>query len=119
MSERRDPWDVAGERWAGISANVRARYRDIVGEDGPDEDDIRQSLETLGEAARAVADSIGAAMRDPETRDQLKKVSSSIASAVGATLSQFGEELRNPRTDPRSPTPSDIAEEPDTAREEE
>ena len=88
---------------------MRARYRDIVGEDGPDEEDIRRSLETLGEAARAVADSIGAAMRDPETRDQLKKVSSSIASAIGATLSQFGEELRNPRPKAEPEAPSDAA----------
>ncbi len=99
MTEERDPWDVAGERWTDVSDLVKDRYRQVVGDTGPDEDEVRAAFETIGDAARAVADSIGQAIRDPDTREQLKKMSSSVASAIGATLSQLGEEIVRPRPD--------------------
>jgi hypothetical protein len=34
-------------------------------------------------------------MGDPETRAQLKKAAASLASALGATVSGLGEEIRN------------------------
>lgn len=95
----RDPWEDAGRRWTSVSDAIRSRYREFAGEDGPSEDDVREALETLGGAARTVAESFGAAMRDPEVRDQVKTAAASFVSAMGETLSQLGDELSRIRSD--------------------
>jgi len=88
-----DPWEEAGRRWTSIGEKLKGTYRDLAGEEGPSQEDVRQALDTLGDAARAVADSVGAAMRDPEVRDQVKDAAASLVTAMGRTFSQLGEEL--------------------------
>jgi hypothetical protein len=100
-----DPWAEAGERWSVIGDKLRERYRDMAGDGGPSEDDIRSALETLGDAARAVADSVGTAMKDPEVRDQVKDAAASFVTAIGQTFSQLGDELRRARD--HQPAPPD------------
>lgn len=89
-----DPWAEAGRRWTSIGDKLRGTYRELAREEGPSEDDIRRALDTLGEAARAVADSVGSAMRDPDLRQQVKDAAASLVTAVGQTFSQLGDELR-------------------------
>lgn len=89
-----DPWTEASERWADVGDGLRRRYRDLVGDRGPTEDDLREALRTLGDAARSVADSVGSAMRDPEVRAQVKEAAASLVSALGATFEELGDELR-------------------------
>ncbi|HSJ27147.1 MAG TPA: hypothetical protein VLB67_02985 [Acidimicrobiia bacterium] len=93
-SKAEDPWEEAGRRWASIGEKLRERYREMSGEGGPSEDEVKSALETLGEAARAVADSMGSAMKDPEVRDQVKDAAASFVTAIGQTFSQLGAELR-------------------------
>ena len=66
-----------------------------MGDDGPDEDDVREALRTIGTAAQSVVDSLGDSMRDPNVREQMKEATSSFFSAIGTTLSQLGDELRS------------------------
>jgi hypothetical protein len=101
-----DPWQQAAERWSDVGDKLKDRYRDVVGEEGPSEDQVRQALKTLGSAVQAVFESVGAAMRDPDTRTQVKDAAAGFASAVGQTFSDLGEEIR------RTP-------EPETAQDEE
>jgi hypothetical protein len=89
-----DPWTEASERWGDVGDGLRRRYRDLVGDRGPTEDDLRDALRTLGDAARSVADSVGSAMRDPEVRAQVKEAAASLVSALGATFEELGDELR-------------------------
>jgi hypothetical protein len=89
-----DPWATAGDRWAGIGDGLRRRYRDMVGDDGPSEDDVREALQTLGNAARSLADSIGVAMRDPDVRRQVKDAAASLVAALGTTFDELAVELR-------------------------
>lgn len=89
-----DPWTEATARWSGISEGFRRRYRDLVGEDGPDEEAVRDAIRTLGEAAQSVVASIGTAMRDPEVRAQVKDAAASLVSALGTTFDELGDELR-------------------------
>jgi hypothetical protein len=89
-----DPWAQASEQFSVIGSKLRDRYREIVGEDGPAEEDVRRAFTTIGSAARSLADSIGDSMRDPEVRDQVKEATSTFFSAIGKTLSQLGDELR-------------------------
>lgn len=98
-----DPWAEAGRRWASISDKLKDRYREMAGDEGPGEDDIRSALETLGDAARTVADSVGSAMKDPDVREQVKDAAASFVTALGQTFSQLGDELRRAREHPAEP----------------
>jgi hypothetical protein len=113
-SKAEDPWEEAGRRWASIGEKLRERYREMSGDGGPSEDEVKSALETLGEAARAVADSMGSAMKDPEVRDQVKDAAASFVTAIGQTFSQLGAELRKAGDGtPRPRDHSDVADEPD------
>ena len=78
-----------------LGSKLRTRYSEMVGEDGPAEEDVRQAFTTIGTAAQSLVDSISESMRDPEVRDQLKEATSTFFSAIGKTLSQLGDELRS------------------------
>lgn len=93
---RGDPWHTAAERWTTLSESIKMRYQDLVGQDGPDPQDLTAALHTLGSAAQQVTASLGDALKDPQTRDQIKETASALISAIGRTLGQLGEELRRP-----------------------
>lgn len=98
-----DPWSEAGKRWSSIGEKLRDRYKEVSGDGGPSEDEVRSALETLGQAARAVADSVGNAMKDPDVREQAKHAAASFVTALGQTFSQLGDELRNAREQEAEP----------------
>lgn len=108
--EQTDPWEEAGKRWASISDKLKEHYRGLAGEDGPGEAEIKSAFDTLGEAARTVADSVGSAMRDPDVREQVKEAAASFVTALGQTFSQLGDELRRAREHPASPPPPEPSE---------
>ncbi len=89
-----DPWTDASNRWISLGDSLKKRYRDLVGDDGPDEEAIRDAVRTLGDAAQSVLSSVGSAMRDPAVRDQLRDAAASLVSALGTTFDQLGDELR-------------------------
>jgi hypothetical protein len=98
------------ERWSSVGDKLKDRYNEMVGDQGPSEDQVRDALKTLGTAVQAVVESVGAAMRDPETRSQVKDAAAGFASAVGQTFSDLGEEIRK--------TPESAPEESDEERPE-
>ena len=75
---------------------LRDTYRDLASDDGPSEEEIKAALATLAGAWDQVAASFSAAMGNPDTRAQLKKAAGSLATALGATVSGLGEEIRRP-----------------------
>lgn len=107
-----DPWQQATEQFSSLGSKLRDRYTEIVGDDGPAEDDVREAIKTIGTAAQSMFESISASMRDPEVRDQVKEASATFFSAIGQTLGELGEELRKPEP-PRRPEPEADAEPPD------
>ncbi len=82
-----------------LGSKLRTRYQEIVGNDGPAEEEVREAFATIGTAAHSLVDSIGESMRDPEVREQLKEATSTFFTAIGKTLSQLGDELRATRFD--------------------
>jgi hypothetical protein len=86
-----------------VGDKLKDRYSEMVGDQGPSEDQVKDALKTLGTAVQAVVESVGAAMRDPETRTQVKDAAAGFASAVGQTFSDLGEEIRKaPETEPET-----------------
>jgi hypothetical protein len=90
-----DPWDAVSAEWSTLKTRLKETYRRIASEDAPTEDDIKDAFATLAGAWDQVAASFSSAMRDPDTRAQLKRAAGSFAAAVGATISGLGEELSN------------------------
>lgn len=90
---REDPWKATEAAWAGLRATLRDDYRDLVGDDGPSREQVTEALRTLGAAAAFLSESVGRALRDPDTRESLKTATSSFLTAVGRTLSDLGKEF--------------------------
>ena len=100
-----EAWRQASEQFTHLGSKLRSRYREIVGEDGPAEEEVREAFATIGNAAHSLVDSIGESMRDPEVREQMKEATSTFFSAIGKTLSQLGDELRSTPFDESDETP--------------
>jgi hypothetical protein len=90
-----DPWDAVSAEWSALKDRLRRTYRELASDDGPTEEEIKEALATLAGAWDQVAASFSTAMSDPDTRAQLKKAAGSLATALGATVTGLGEEIRN------------------------
>ena len=80
-----------------MSEKIKTHYQDLVGDEGPSEEKVREAVSTLGTAAQSMIDSLGEAMRDPEVRGQVKDAAASFVAALGTTFSRLGDELRGER----------------------
>ena len=91
------------ERFAELGHRLKSTYRRVADDSGPSEDEIRGAFAVLAGAWDQVAESLSDALRDPDTRSELKAAAGSLAGALGSTLSQLCSEFaRNPEHDPRS-----------------
>ncbi len=90
---RDDPWQRANEQWADLAASFKSHYQSIAGETGPDQSEVAEALQTLGKAAQRVTDSMSKALKDPDSREQVKSVAAGFLTAIGRTLSDLGNEF--------------------------
>jgi hypothetical protein len=88
-----DPWDAVSSTFGELGDRLKSTYRRVADDRGPDEEEIRSAFATLIGAWDQVAESVSDALRDPETREKLKKAAGSFAAAVGSTLSDLGAEF--------------------------
>ncbi|MDH3189114.1 MAG: hypothetical protein OEM39_00510 [Acidimicrobiia bacterium] len=96
--EPADPWDRTTSQFSLLSEQLKAAYRKAADDAGPSEGEVKDAFATLLGAWDQVADSVTSALRDPETREQLKKVASSFAAAIGTTIADLGAEFSDRRT---------------------
>lgn len=90
-----DPWTRFHDEWSDLGDRLKDTYRQASSDDGPSEEEIKDAFGTLVGAWSQVADSISNALGDPEVRQRLKDAGSAFATAVGRTMSDLGEELRD------------------------
>ena len=95
---------------SSLGRKLRDTYERTMGEAGPDQDDVKAALRTLGNAAEKLAQAVGAAARDAEVRATMKNAATGFFEAVGAAFSDLGSELR--RSD-SSDDPADIRDDLD------
>ena len=88
-----DPWDTASSEFTGLGRRLKDTYRRVADERGPSEQEIKDAFATLTGAWDQVAESVSSALKDPEVRQNLKDAASSIASALGTTITELGKEL--------------------------
>lgn len=82
------PWDTLTEELVALTERLRRTYAGFA-DGGPSEEEIRQALATLASAWGQVAEAVGAALGDEEMRGHFKRAGRSLASAVGAGLSEL------------------------------
>ena len=88
-----DPWDEVTNRFGELGDRLRSTYRKAADEQGPTEAEIKGAFSTLAGAWDQIAGSVSEILRDPETRDGIKRAAGSLASALGSTLSDLSSEF--------------------------
>lgn len=88
-----DPWYSFQDEVGDLRGRLKDTYRKAATDDGPTEEEIREAFATLLGAWSQVADSVTTALQDPEVRGRLKAAASSLAKALGTTMSELGSEL--------------------------
>jgi hypothetical protein len=92
--ENVDPWDTVSSEFGSLGDRLKDTYRRVAANRGPSEDEIKGAFATLIGAWDQVAESVTSALHDPEAREHLKKAASSFATALGATISDLGDEFK-------------------------
>ncbi|MFV1961321.1 MAG: hypothetical protein ACC658_05750 [Acidimicrobiia bacterium] len=93
-----DPWDRVTDDFGGLGNQLKDTYRKVTKDRGPSDDEIKQAFSTLAGAWDQVAESVSTVLTDPDIRDQLKEAASSFATALGATITELGSELKRATT---------------------
>lgn len=78
----------------GLLNSLKEAYRGVSDGRGPSEEEIREAFGTLLGAWDKVAEAVTTALTKPEVRKHLKETASSLATALGATIADLGEELK-------------------------
>lgn len=105
-----DPWTTFHGEFTELGDQLKDTYRKVSSDGGPSEDEIKDAFGTLAGAWNQVAGSVSSALQDPEVRQKLKDAGGAFATAIGRTISELGDELRDDETwQPTSP-PSDEEE---------
>lgn len=106
-----DPWHTVQDEFGDLSQRLKETYQKVASDRGPSEEEIKQAFGTLVGAWDQVAESVSSALQDPEVRHHLKAAASSLAAALGDTISELGNELRGDRRATNSAEASDENEE--------
>jgi len=93
--EAADPWTTFHNEFHELGDRLKDTYRKVASDGGPSEDEIKDAFGTLANAWTQVAESVSAALQDPELRHRLKDAGSALATAVGRTIADLSEELRD------------------------
>ena len=97
---QRDPWETVALEFAELKSMLSDSYTSVTNNGGPSEDEIKYAFAVLAGAASQVVESASNSMKDPEVREQIKDVVSSLATAVGTTMTELGAELAKMPADP-------------------
>jgi hypothetical protein len=104
-----DPWDRLADQFATLGEKLKSRYREVAGNEGPTDEELKAALRTLGGAWDRVTDAVTAAMKDEEVRRSVKQTANSLAEAIGAAFNEIPNYLRRrpPSPDAESPEQPD------------
>ncbi len=94
MSDAKEKWDEVGDRWSDLGRRLKDRF-DANAAFGADErEKVNDALRQLAVALDAGFTTIGATMRDPAMRDEMKSAGTSIADAIAATMRDVSESIK-------------------------
>jgi hypothetical protein len=108
MNQSDEAWNEVGEQLKTLGAMFKYHYQAQDGADGAEfvsEDDVKDALRTLGESIKAAFGTVGDALRDPEIQEEARQTAGSFFDALGATFSEFGDDISKRREREDSPSP--------------
>lgn len=130
MSETPASWGEVGNKVSDLGTKLRAHFEQsrsssAAGEPGSAEsagsagsaseagaegDRLHETLRKLGDALDGVVDALGAVVKDPAVKDDVKQVGTALTGALAASFAEISDDLRHAfrRGAPReTPTPTD------------
>jgi hypothetical protein len=99
----KDAWSEVDRRFSEFGRIVAERYRKVGEERGgaPEPEDTRRKLDEAFSAVTRQLDraftSAGETIRDPQAKDTLKQAGKAVVSALSATVTDVGDEIRKRR----------------------
>ena len=108
MTDSKESWEKAGERFERLGAQLREHYR-RAGQEQGETGDVDDALRRLGDAVDAAVKGVGDAVRDPEFQDTAKGAARALRDALAATFERVGAQVRGcrePREDEDRTGPS-------------
>ena len=130
MSQSSEAWTEVAEQISALGSTLKDHYaaQDVAPRDEPvTQDEVREALRTLGDAATAALGTVGEALKDPTINAEIKATAGSFVNAVGISVSELGADIsaidrRNDTSPPLThaePVRSNDADQPDAGPESE
>lgn len=137
-SEQSAAWSDVGTRFSALGQKLRTHFEqarhdeptppptEAAATEGdsaapPRDDALQAALRKLGDAIDGVVDAVGAAVKDPAVKADVKEVGSTLSAALAKSFAEVSEDLRNAfnrsrpggGTPASPPRPGDGADAPD------
>jgi len=97
-SDAKEKWSEVGDHFTEFGHRLAERYRALGAESSAGADEGRKKIEDAVKGMTEQLDrtftSVGDTMRDPAAKESLDKAVSTLGSALSATFSEVGEEIR-------------------------
>lgn len=97
MDDTKDAWDEVGNRFGQLAGLLRERYEAAASREGTpteEREKVEQAVRALVDVFDRAFTAVGEAVRDPAFRDEAKQAAGALGEALGATLTDVGNEIR-------------------------
>lgn len=94
MSDVKAKWNETGAALSGLGAKLKTHYEQSSGSEGDSRQEVGEALARLGDAVREAFDAVGAAAKDPEVREDVKRAANSLTEALVSSFEEAGREVR-------------------------
>src|SRR5689334_17690065 len=97
MAEGKDPktaWEEVGGRFSDIAGRVKEQFDARTAFGASDSEKVDEAVRTLVRALDNAFTAIGDTLRDPETRDEVKRAASSAADAIAVTFRDVADRVQ-------------------------
>ncbi len=96
MSQSREAWAEVAEQLNALGSTLKDHY--VAGEraqvaEAPTQDELKDALKTLGDAATAALGTVGEAFKDPTIKEEIRATAGSLVNAVGVSVSELGADI--------------------------
>lgn len=96
MDDSKQAWQTVGAHFASLGARLAQHAKTAAGEapeSSPDQAAVVEALNTLGRAIDQAVSGAQNAVKDPETRDELRGALDAMGEALTVTFAEVGEKV--------------------------
>ena len=124
MSQSEEAWSDVGRQFKKLGSMFKHHYETQGGGEDAEavsEGEVRDAVRSLGESIRTAFATVSDAIKDSEVQEEARQTAGSLFDALGATLSELGDDISKwrERGESSDPPSSTEAAPPDASEEEE